>query len=135
MQYVRYFMFGIQQECAAKMTGVVQSLGATPTTRLVLFAAVCIPLRLALAWAASRAHGKQAFRPIAVVLSLVAIYTTATGGSGVWWYRRAHAAHALAIFLLVMLGKPEYVSHVLLSDVVFGVLTSLMKTPFTQNVK
>lgn len=111
------------------MSGVVESLGATPATRMFLFWCVCIPVRLAIACAASRAHRTRAFKPIAIVLSLIAIYTTATGAPGVWWYRRAHSAHALAVLVLAAI-KPDYVAHVLLSDVVFGVLTSLVKTPF-----
>lgn len=114
------------------MPGLVENMGASPFMRMLLFACVCVPLRLGLALAASRAHETRWFAAFAIAASLLTLYTTATGDSNVWWYRQVHAAHAAGVFVLVaVLSKSEYVGHVLLSDVVFGVLTSLVKLPFS----
>lgn len=114
------------------MPGLVEKMGASPSTRMLLFVCVCVPLRLGLALAASRAHETRWFVAFAIAASLLTLYTTASGDSSVWWHRKVHAAHALGVLVLVaVLSKPEYVGHVLLSDVVFGVLTSLVKLPFS----
>lgn len=113
------------------MPGVVEKMGASPRTRMLLFVCVCVPLRLSLALAASRAHETRWFVAFAIAASLLTLYTTGTGDSSVWWYKKVHAAHALGVFALVaIISKPRYVGHILLSDVVFGVLTSLVKLPF-----
>lgn len=114
------------------MPGIIESLGAAPATRKFLFLAVCVPLRLAIAFAASKAHERREFRGVVILGSLFAVYTLLKAtDTDVWWNRRVHGAHALAVLVLAaVVVKPEYVSHVLLSDVVFGVLTSLAKKPF-----
>lgn len=120
-------MFGINKE----MTGTIERVGGTPLVRMMLFVGICVPLRLAIAVGAARLHTRPGFASVVVAGSLAAIYTTTTvdPGSKVWWVRRVHAAHALAILLLA-LTKPEFVSYALFSDVLFGILTSMVQMPF-----
>lgn len=115
------------------MPGLVESIGASVWQRKVLFWGICVPLRLGIAYAAWRARGRQWFVFLAVTLSVIAVLINATKASdtSVWWSRRAHGAHALAVLVLAaVLRMPGYVPHVLLSDVLFGLLSSFTRQAF-----
>lgn len=111
------------------MPGLIESTGVSVLQRKMLFLGICVPLRLGIAYTASTAHARQWFAYVAAAFSVVAIYINAVKAAdvSVWWSRRAHAAHALAVLVLVaLLNTRKYVPYVLFSDVLFGVLSSLM---------
>lgn len=115
------------------MPGLVESIGASVWQRKVLFFGMCIPLRLGIAYAAWKAHTRKGFVCLAATFSVIAIFINAAkaSDSSVWWSRRAHGAHALAVLVLAsMLNKPAYVPHVLLSDALFGLLSAFIQQPF-----
>jgi len=116
------------------MPGLIESAGVSVLHRKLLFFSVCVPLRVAVAFAALATHTKPWFAYVAATLSVIAFYINAVkaAGASVWWSRRTHAAHALAVLILVaLLGAKKYVPYVLLSDVLFGVVSSLMWQPFS----
>lgn len=115
------------------MPGLIESAGVSVLHRNLLFLSVCVPLRVAVACAARATHTRLWFPYVAATLSVVAIYTnTKAADAGVWWSRRTHAAHALAVLILVaLLGETKYVPCVLFSDVLFGLVSSLMWQPFS----
>lgn len=115
------------------MPGVVESIGASVWQRKVLFCFVCVPLRLWIAYAAWTAHARQGFVFLATTFGLIAVLMNVTKASdtSVWWSRRAHGAHAVAVLVLAaVLDMPEYVPHVLLSDALFGLLSSFTRQAF-----
>jgi hypothetical protein len=127
------------------MPGVIESGGATPVARGVLFYGVCIWVRVAVAVAVLLAATAWYVETMAVVVAVGSLYVGATtaracAANRVWWSRTAHiyiglcAVLAAVIALILPSNDMTFVvSGIVLLDVVAGVAYSFVTLPFAQD--
>ena len=116
------------------MPGIIEGSGATPDQRKKLFYGVCVPLRLLLAFIVHRKYSSPAAQGIVLAFSTMSIYTNLLGlvsSNEIWWSKRFHLFTSIKIVLCLIAGRPEYVAYLMMGDVLYGVLTSFAKDPWT----
>ncbi len=112
------------------MPGIIEKYGASPSDRKILFYSVCIPIRLLLVYLAYKNQHKKSFRVISILLGLTSVYLNFTKNDNVWWKRDVHGYHSIVLLILAIFDHTKYIPHVLLSDVLYGFTTSIIKKPF-----
>lgn len=116
------------------MPGVVESFGATPRERVLLFYCVCFPLRILLASLLYKFHSTpvvQGFVGVASALSSYTLLLSLNTSNSVWWSRKFHLITSVLTFLLVIGGRTSLVPMVMIVDVLYGLSTSFAREPWT----
>lgn len=116
------------------MPGIIEGSGATPDQRKKLFYGVCVPLRLILAFLVHRKYSSPIVQGIVLAFSTMSIYTNLLGlnsSNDIWWSQKFHLFVSIKIVACLLIGRPEYVSLMMVSDVLYGVLVSFAKDPWT----
>lgn len=116
------------------MPGAVEKLGFSPNGRKMLFYGVCIPIRLSMVYIAASYYKNTNFQIIALIFAGISIATNigrmSDTNDPVWWNRVAHIIFALIGASTIVMDKPQHLSKVLLADILFGVVDSIIKRPF-----
>lgn len=116
------------------MPGIIEGSGATPDQRKKLFYGVCVPLRLLLAFIVYRKYSSVTIQGIVLAFSAMSIYTNLLGlnsSNDIWWSQKFHLFVSIKIVLCLITGRPEYVPYLMVVDVLYGVLISFAKDPWT----
>lgn len=119
------------------MPGVVEKMGASPALRKKLFFLVCIPLRLLLSlFVAINLSSSDLVMGAVMVFSATSIisisfnYLSSISSKSVWWKQEVHLLTSVLILAGTLHRHDKFVSLVMLADLVFGVITSLLQNPW-----
>jgi hypothetical protein len=119
--------------------GVFKNAGVSLRMRAALFYGVCIWARVGVAFAFMFAANAWYTGTLAIVLAAAVIFTTAelSQQSHVWWNRKVHALMGFAVIISAIVGLVKEtdaviyaISVIMLADVTWGVLHSLVARPF-----
>lgn len=101
---------------------------------VTLFALLCIPMRLFIAWYSTRVPNLQLYGLVLLAIALSFLYLYFTGGrmqapeagGATWWaqYRLIIGALYLVAAIFALQGKRSLVKYPLLMDVALGVFLS-----------
>ena len=118
--------------------GVLEAKGFGPNQRFLLFMLVCIPLRLSFSLLSYLLRDSSSFGVLLLVLGLVSINVNlGSMGGDPWWSRKVHLGSSVLLVSMVLVSKlnpspllNQLPSLVLLLDVLYGLVSSLIIRPF-----
>lgn len=118
--------------------GILEAKGIGSDRRFLLFMMVCIPLRLSFSLLSYRLRDSSPFGVFLLLLGLISITVNARKMRGdPWWSRKVHLGSAIALVSTFLLSKANPSpalnrgpSLVLLLDVLYGLVSSLVIKPF-----
>ena len=116
------------------MPGVIENSGATPDKRRRLFYGVCVPLRLLLAFIVYRKYSSLTIQGIVMAFSVMSMYANLLGlnsSNEIWWSQKFHLLTSMKIVLCLVSARPEFVPYFMVVDVLYGVVTSFARDPWS----
>ena len=124
--------------------GAVMKMGYSPEKRKIIFYTACILVRLLMVFGVYKFYRRNELSYLIPIIAGYSIYINAKQifndkkkGKCVWWSRPFHILNGLAVLLvsvfkisLFNLHPNRLISRLLLIDVLFGIVTSLIKKPW-----
>lgn len=115
-------------------SGLFKEFGFSTKQRMILFYAICIPLRtFILPYLAHVMHTSLYPNIVLIILGLISIWNNwRTLHKNVWWNRKVHLMFSL-LFVFATIGTSlgsKYPSTILIFDVVFGLIYSHLVSAF-----
>lgn len=124
--------------------GAVMSMGYSPEKRKMIFLGICIWIRFLMAFGVYTFYRRKELSYLipliagySIYINLKQIFNDKKKGKCVWWSRPFHILNGLTVLLvsvfkisLFNLHPNRLVSFLLLIDVLFGIVTSLIKKPW-----
>lgn len=112
------------------MGGLFESLGYSETERFYLYFAVCIWVRLVMAYLISALVQKEnnIGKIIVVCGAVIAMLTNLNGilNQTVWWSRQAHFLFAAGVLMSILCGKHHMAGPIVVADTLFGIVHTLV---------
>lgn len=112
-------------------SGLFENLGYSSNQRFFMFYFICVPLRLSFPLILTIAEKKSNVKPVIALFGLMSVITNyRTLNTGTWWSRKNHLLSGLFLLLSTLYKNNNYSKIVLLLDVLYGLITSLIIKPF-----
>lgn len=124
--------------------GAVMKMGYSPQQRKLFFYLICIWVRLLIAFSVFKFYNRKELYYLIPIIAVYSVYLNVVQtlkdnkkGKCVWWYRNFHIINALIILVISLfkislfnIHPNKIISLLLVGDVLFGILTSLIKQPW-----
>lgn len=125
--------------------GAVMKMGYSPQQRKLFFYLICIWLRLLIAYSVYKFYNRKELYYLIPIIAVYSIYLNVTQSlkdnakkKCVWWSRHFHIINGLIILAVSLfkislfnMHQNKIISLLLVGDVLFGILTSLIKQPWS----
>lgn len=105
-------------------------------TRFLLFYCICIWIRLFIAYMVYKLAKKKIVILCILIVILFSVCRNFYTNGSVWWCRSCHGYISIVLAVITLLSlldyiDSKYISYILVFDIIFGVLYTLIKKPFT----
>jgi len=112
------------------MGGLFESLGYSETERFYLYFAVCIWVRLVMAYVISALVQEEndTGKIIVGCGAVIAMLTNLNGilNDTVWWSRQTHFLFATGLFMSILFGRYHMAGPIVVADTMFGILHTIV---------